>query len=556
MKKIALIIALLTTFSSALSIDEISYNLQNSLQNKLSLSNPNAPLVKQIYKASKNNPVWIINKTKMSELIQALKNPMYNYKNKAFDQKAIKKLLYYLDNNAISSQKKALVYARLDLLLTNSYIRLIRFITQGDVDWQLVQKKLQALKEDEDISAIWQTNIKPMPKSKYIIDSILNNQVISYLDSLIPMRDRYKKLVDMLIKYRKMDKFLKIAYSKRILKLGDRDSRIINIKKRLQITGDYPKHIKPNNKFDIALQKAALTYQKRYLLKPTGNIDTTMIYYLNQPLAKNIQSIITNLDKTKLYPSSFEDEYVEVNIPDFNLRYYKNHHMIDKMGVVVGRIDRPTPIFSNSIKYIVLNPTWTIPDNLVKRDLIHVFRENPNYLLEHNIHVFRGKKEIKITPDMLEEYEYSDEKIPYRFVQFPGDDNALGRVKFMFPNKYAVYLHDTDNKTLLTHRYKIYSSGCMRVDKPFRLLDQLLTYANKRYSSEDIENIIATNKPKIIRLKKHIPIHILYFTVYQENGLAYFKNDIYMYDKIIQESIKGRSKPTFSMSKNRFITTD
>ena len=556
MKKIALIIALFVTFASALSIDDISYNLQDSLQNKLSLSNPNASLIKQIYKASKNKPVWVTNKAKMSELIQALKNPMYNYKNKAFDQKAIKKLLYYLDNNAISSQKKALVYARLDLLLTNSYIRLIRFITQSDVDWQLVQKKLQALKEDEDISAVWEMHIKPMPKSKYIINSILNNQVISYLDSLIPMRDRYKKLVDLLVKYRKMDKFPKIAYSKRVLKLGDRDSRIINIKKRLQITGDYPKHIKPNSKFDVALQKAALTYQKRYLLKQTGDIDTTMIYYLNQPLAKNIQSIITNLDKTKLYPSSFENEYVEVNIPDFNLRYYKNHNMIDKMGVVVGRIDRPTPIFSNSIKYIVLNPTWTIPDNLVKRDLIHVFRENPNYLLEHNIHVFRGKKEIEITPDMIEEYEHSDEKIPYRFVQFPGDDNALGRVKFMFPNKYAVYLHDTDNKTLLTHRYKIYSSGCMRVDKPFRLLDLLLLHATKRYTHQEIQDIIATDKPKIIRLKKHIPIHILYFTVYQENGLAYFKNDIYMYDKIIQESIKGRSKSTFSMPKNRFITTD
>jgi murein L,D-transpeptidase YcbB/YkuD len=556
LKKIFIIFILLFSYTFALSIEDISANLQTSLQTKLSDSNPNTTLIKQIYKASKNKPVWVTNKTKMSELIQALKNPMYNYKNKAFDQKAIKKLLYYLDNNTISASKKAKVYARLDLLLTNSYIRLIRFITQSDVDWALVQKKLHALKEDEDISAVWEMKIKPMPKSKYIISSILNNNVIPYLNSLIPMKEKYKELVDLLVKYRKMDKFPKIAYSKRVLKLGDRDSRIVNIKKRLQITGDYPKNIKPNSKFDSTLQKAALTYQKRYLLKPTGMIDTTMIYYLNQPLTKNIQSIITNLDKTKLYPKEFENEYVEVNIPDFNLRYYKNHTMIDKMGVVVGRIDRPTPIFSNSIKYIVLNPTWTIPDNLVKKDLIHVFRENPNYLLEHNIHVFRGKKEIEITPDMLDEYEHSDEKIPYRFVQFPGDDNALGRVKFMFPNKYAVYLHDTDNKTLLTHRYKIYSSGCMRVDKPFELLDLLLVYAKKRYTHDDIQNIIATDKPTIIRLKKHIPIHIVYFTVYQENGLAYFKNDIYMYDKIIQESIKGRSKPTFDMPKNRFITSD
>ena len=541
----------------ALSIEDISLHLQNSLETKLKESNQNTPIIKQIYKSFENKPIWVQDSTKMSNLIQALKNPMYNYKNKAFDQKAIKKLLYYLDNNNISQQKKALVYARLDLLLTNSYIRLIRFITEGDVDWDLVQKKLKELKESDDISAVWEMHPKHIPSTKSIIYSIKKQKVTPYLNSLLPMQDRYKKLVNLLIKYRQMDKFPKIPYTNKVLKLGDRDSRIVTIKKRLQISGDYPKNVKLTNKFDTLLQQAALTYQKRYLLKPTGMIDKTMTYYLNQPAKKNIQSIITNLDKTKLYPKKFEDEYIEVNIPDFNLRYYKNGNMITKMGVVVGRIDRPTPIFSSSIKYMVLNPTWTIPDNLIKRDLIHVFRENPNYLQEHNIHVFRGKKEIEdITPDMLDPYEHSEEKVPFRFVQYPGDDNALGRVKFMFPNKYAVYLHDTDNKSLLSRRYKIYSSGCMRVDKPFELLDILLSHAKKHYDRYDIEEIIATNKPTIIRLKKYVPIHIVYFTVYEEDGLAYFKNDIYMYDKIIQESIKGRSKPTFYMPKNRFITTD
>jgi murein L,D-transpeptidase YcbB/YkuD len=281
-----------------------------------------------------------------------------------------------------------------------------------------------------------------------------------------------------------------------------------------------------------------------------------MTYYLNQPVQKNIKSIITNLDKTKLYPKQFENEYIEVNIPDFNLRYYRDNKLITKMGVVVGRVDRPTPLFESSIKYMVVNPTWTIPDNLIKRDLIHVFHNNPNYLIDNNIHVFKGNKEVNITSDILLPYEHSKEKVPYRFVQYSGDNNALGRVKFMFPNRYAVYLHDTDNKSLLTRRYKIYSSGCMRVDKPFELLYILLKYAKKNYDRYDIENIIATNKPTTIRLKKYIPIHILYFTVYEEDGLAYFKNDIYMYDKIIQESTIGKSKPTFHMPKNRFITTN
>jgi murein L,D-transpeptidase YcbB/YkuD len=155
---------------------------------------------------------------------------------------------------------------------------------------------------------------------------------------------------------------------------------------------------------------------------------------------------------------------------------------------------------------------------------------------------------------MLEPYMNSNKRVPYRFVQYPGDNNALGRIKFMFPNKYAVYLHDTDNKTLLTRRYKLYSSGCMRVDKPFELMDILLENAKKSYSRSDIEDIIATNKPKTIRLRKAVPVHMIYFTVYEEDGLAYFKHDVYMFDKIIEESVTGRKKSTFTLPKNRMIS--
>jgi len=556
LKKIFIIFIFIAKYTLfATTIDDISLHLKNSLDNKLK-KNSNTPIIRKIYKNFNEKPIWVQDSTKMSSLIQSLKNPIYNYKNKAFDQKNIKKLLYYLDNNNISEEKKAMVYARLDLLLTNSYIRLIKFISIGDIDWKLVQKKLRSLKNTNDISAIWEMKIKNMPKTSHIISSIKTGDIKPYLNSLIPMEKRYRQLVNLLIRYRKMEKFPKISYTNRVLKLGDRDNRIISIKRRLQITGDYPKNRKIDNKFDDLLQKATLTYQKRYLLKTTGTIDKTMTYYLNQPVQKNIKSIITNLDKTKLYPKQFENEYIEVNIPDFNLRYYRDNKLITKMGVVVGRVDRPTPLFESSIKYMVVNPTWTIPDNLIKRDLIHVFHNNPNYLIDNNIHVFKGNKEVNITSDILLPYEHSKEKVPYRFVQYSGDNNALGRVKFMFPNRYAVYLHDTDNKSLLTRRYKIYSSGCMRVDKPFELLYILLKYAKKNYDRYDIENIIATNKPTTIRLKKYIPIHILYFTVYEEDGLAYFKNDIYMYDKIIQESTIGKSKPTFHMPKNRFITTN
>lgn len=540
--------------AQALSLENIAVNIQTSLD--AHLKGQNKPIVQNIYAEAEYKPLWvdIENEEKASQLIQALNDPLFNYKNKAFDQKSIRRLFFLLDNNQIDQNKKAAVYARLDLMLTNSMVRLVRFIVQGDVEWSLVQEKLAALEQSDDIKSRWEMSPKEFPDQEELISAIVNGNIPDYLTSLIPMEERYRKLIKLLKNYRLMDKFPKIKYSNKPLKMGDSSSRVKEIKKRLQISGDYPKNASIDRKFDETLRGAVITYQKRYLLKVNGIVDKTMTYYLNQPAKNNIQAIITNLDKTKLYPTQFEEEYVEVNIPDFNLRYYRDEKKIMKKGVVVGRIDRPTPLFSNTIRYMVLNPTWTIPDNLIKRDLIHVLRENPMYLEENNIHVFTGKKEIEITQEMLDPYEKSDKRVPYRFVQFPGENNALGRVKFMFPNKYAVYLHDTDNKSLLSRRYKIYSSGCMRLEKPFDLVDTLLEHSKKRYTQSKIDEILESNEPTTISLKKPIPVHIVYFTVYEEDRLAYFKNDIYLYDKIIEESVEGNKKSTFKIPEKRMIS--
>jgi murein L,D-transpeptidase YcbB/YkuD len=535
-------------------MDNISKHIQKGLKTRI--KGQNKSIIQNIYDRTGNKPLWIGTKNteKTSQLIQALTDPLFNYKNRSFDQKSIKLLFFQLDNGEISQKKQAAAYAKLDLVLTSSMVRLVRFIVQGDVDWNMVQEKMMTLEQSEDIVARWEMSPKPFPKQADLISAIEDGDIHEYLTSLLPMEKRYRKLIKLLKNYRMMDKFPKIKYSKKSLKLGDRSSRIKEIKKRLQISGDYPQKARIDNKFDQTLKNAVITYQKRYLLKVTGMVDRTTTYYLNQPAKNNIQAIITNLDKTKLYPKAFEDEHIEVNVPDFNLRYYKEHKMIMKKGIVVGRIDRPTPIFSDAIRYMVLNPTWTITDNLVKRDLIPVLRENPMYMEENNIHAFRGKKEVEVTQEMLDPYEKSDKKVPYRFVQFPGDNNALGRVKFMFPNKYHVYLHDTDNKSLLERRYKIYSSGCMRLEQPFELVSLLLEHVKKSYSQSQIDKILESNKPTTIGLRSTVPIHMIYFTVYEEDGLAYFKNDIYLYDKIIEESVVGNKKATFSVPKKRMIS--
>jgi murein L,D-transpeptidase YcbB/YkuD len=199
---------------------------------------------------------------------------------------------------------------------------------------------------------------------------------------------------------------------------------------------------------------------------------------------------------------------------------------------------------------MVLNPTWTITNNLVRRDLIPVLRTNPGYLEAHNIHVFAGGKEVPLDFARLAKAEHGG-AIPYRFVQFPSDKNALGRVKFMFPNKYSVYLHDTDNHSLFKYRYRVFSSGCMRVSKPFDFMNILLRHAKGSYTESKIKQIFATNKPTTIRLSRAIPVHVLYNTAYREDGKDYFLYDIYMYDQMIYESSAGHTKSTFTVPKKR-----
>jgi murein L,D-transpeptidase YcbB/YkuD len=464
-------------------------------------------------------------------------------------RKNIKQLLFMLEDTHIANNKKEAIYARLDIMLTNSFVTLLRFVVQGDVDWSLLQEKMSKLKQSDDIASKWEIKPKKFPNIDSVYRSIRDGSITSYLNTLLPLESRYRRLIEMLRAYRTMAKFPKVTYTNEIFKLGDSNKKIIDIKKRLQISGDLPQSATIDSRFDNELQKAVITYQKRYNLKVDGRVDKVMSYYLNFPAKKNIQQIIVNLDKCKLYPKRFESEYIEVNIPDFNLRYYRDNRRVFKIGVVVGRMDRPTPIFSDRLTYVVLNPTWTIPDNLIKRDLIHTFRDNSNYLIENNIHVFRGQDRVEVTSEELEEYEGSSQRVPYRFVQYPGDNNALGRIKFMFPNKYAVYIHDTDNKSLLERRYKIYSSGCIRVDKPFELLSLIMPNLQK----ERVDSILDTLEPTTLKLSTSIPVHILYFTVYQEDGLSYFKNDIYLYDQMIWESSKGHKKSTFTLPQKRFI---
>jgi murein L,D-transpeptidase YcbB/YkuD len=529
MRKIFLILIAAFSFSYA----NVSGNIINSI------STPYSNLISNIYALNGNKYLWINNPTRLQKAVNALSNGYFNYKNKPLNRAKITQLLYALDAGSLDEYNKA----KLDILVTDAYIKLLKFIRVGDVNWSLVKQKMNSLRDSHDIRATWEMGLKGMPSAKTILSYIQSGRINSLLAGSIGLKDRYKSFIDILQYYRKIPEFKKVPFGK-IIKYGSRDKRIYQIKRRLKILGDFPRNASITRKFDKNLAYAITKFRKRFNLRAGNYIDNKLIGYINLPKSYYISKIIVNLDKTKLYQSRFENLYVEVNVPEFRMRLYKNGTEHFSSDAIVGRLDRPTPIFNDKLEYVVVNPTWTIPENLVKRDLIPALKNDPTVLETAHIKAYQGGKEVTPNLEKLFTYEHSKRSLPYQFVQKPGEDNALGQVKFMFPNKYAVYLHDTPHKGLFNHRYRYNSSGCMRINDPKGFYNTLSPYLKV---NRDIDSAIASNKTIRVNLKRKIPVHIVYFTLEFENGSPKFLYDAYMYDKIIEESTAGNVKNYFEV---------
>ena len=538
MRRLLLLLAMLISSIHGTQLDDKLRYIVNNQPELLSTFTNEQQIIRQLYKKNANRPLWIGHAKNLNGLREALQNPYFNYKYKDFYQSQIEQYVYLLhDNMNLNENSEEL--SELDILLTRAYLKLVKFIVKGDIDWNMVQSKIVGLKEAKDITANWEMVHKTLPSTPKLFAAITNQNINAFLHSLTALPEQHRELVDSLQFYRSLHNVQRIKYAKD-LRLGDQYPYITDVKERLMLAGDLRNRNNTSDIFDEELKSAIYSYKDRFKLTQNGLIDKILVYYLNKPMHHLVEKIVVNLDKLKVFPDKFPNEYIRVNIPDFRMNYFKNGHSILDMRAVVGRPERPTPLFSSYMTYLELNPNWNIPENLVRRDLIVALHEHPNYLEEHNIHVFYGwkkKGEMKnFKPEML--FPYADKSkghIPYRFVQFPGDDNALGRIKFMFPNKYSVYLHDTDNKSLFQYRYRVYSSGCMRLEKPFELLEVL----KSRISSRDLKQINkyrSTLKNKVINFKKKLPVHTTYFSVFKRNGLTYFRKDIYEYDRFIQES--------------------
>lgn len=251
---------------------------------------------------------------------------------------------------------------------------------------------------------------------------------------------------------------------------------------------------------------------------------------------KTNNKVRLNLERTKIMPDISGSTYVLINVPEYEFRLFENGAKSMQFAVVVGKPTWQTPIFSSTMKYIVLNPAWNVPDSIARREIIPAIIKNPSYLKSHNM-VVRRDYDIDSTPvdpksvdwKKYLSTEYKNKNLPYKIIEKSSDANALGTVKFMFPNRFSVYMHDTQSKSLFTRSKRAFSHGCVRLSKP----QQLLKHISNNYTNTSYEKVKEKAKTANIGLKQHIPVYIEYLTAYvDEGGNLKMSSDVYGYDAI------------------------
>jgi len=314
------------------------------------------------------------------------------------------------------------------------------------------------------------------------------------------------------------------------LKLGDDNTAVSQIRERLMRLGDLSYHDVDEKYFDTSLEHAVTQFQWRHGLKPTGVINQATLHALNVSPAQRYQELLSSMHEWAKLSEDEGSHYIHINVPNFKLHFIKHGEEILNMNIISGRATRPTPALYSKIKTIVFNPSWNVPKTILREDVIPGMQKNPNYLKEHHdIKVYANwdKTAPEIDPLTIDWKNANLKNFTYRLTAPPGDQNPLGRVKFIFDNKEDIYMHDTPQKELFSNMQRAYSSGCIRLEHPLQLVEYF--YAdNQDLNDELVNQYLSTTETKYIQLKNPIPIYVTYITAFvDQQGHVHFREDIY-----------------------------
>ncbi len=377
---------------------------------------------------------------------------------------------------------------------------------------------------------------------EFVVDAIRGNRLRVAIEAVRPAHWMYQRGREVLRAYREIAARggWPALPPGETLKPGMTDARIPALRRRLVASGDLRDGGLDARSFDPPLEAAVRNFQERHRLAADGVVGAATLAELNVPVESRIGQIRVNLERGRHVLHEIGDgDLVVVDIAGFELRYLHDRKTVWTSRVQVGQAYRQTPIFKASIEHIVLNPAWTVPPGILQKDVLPAVRRDPGYLARRGLEVFdlSGRR---VDASSVDWSRYSGSSVPYLFRQSPGADNALGRVKIMFPNQHLVYLHDTPSRALFARDDRAFSSGCIRVERPLELVERLL--GDPAWTVATLQSAIDAGQTHTIRPARPVPVLLIYWTVDEDDqGRVVFKRDVYGRDAPLAAALAGRS---------------
>jgi L,D-transpeptidase YcbB len=351
------------------------------------------------------------------------------------------------------------------------------------------------------------------------------------IESLHPRDAQYSRLQKALKAYRELEKadsFPPVSTTMN-LKPGDSHNDITIVRKKLELTEKIKGQETSSTLYDERLTEAVKHFQERHGLEPDGIVDDQTAAFLNVPIKQKAELIALNLERLRWRPhlKGDKDEIV-INVPEYMLRVYRNNNEKMSMRVILGAEYTPTPVFHDTLKYIVFSPTWMVPGSIFEKEFLPKLREDPLHFDTERFRFYRDGVEID---PMLEPWMDKELDVKrYSVIENPGDANSLGNVKFIMPNDFSVYLHDTPADKLFKREQRALSHGCIRLERPVDFALYLLR-GQKEWNEKKIKEAMRSPDPLKVDLEETYPVYILYRTVWvDDEGLVHFRKDIYGHD--------------------------
>ncbi|MDX5593714.1 L,D-transpeptidase family protein [Pseudovibrio sp. SPO723] len=370
------------------------------------------------------------------------------------------------------------------------------------------------------------------------------SSISALLHALQPQDPSYALLQKELKRYRDLAKTKKLVRvpSGPTLRAGDADSRVETIKQRLAQEGYYTGSLATQDRqYDGDVVEAVKAFQRANGLAADGVVGRNTLAVMNTSIDDRVRQIEANLERLRWYDYQASGRFVDVNIASQMLRIVENGRTVHSTRVVVGKPKYKTPIFSHRISYAEVNPTWTIPRSIALKTYLPRLQKDPVAVMRQGIRVFHGNREID--PRSIIWSTVQPRFFNFTLQQRPGANNALGGVKYMFPNRHAIYLHDTPSKHLFSRSSRALSHGCIRVEDPFAFGEKL--FSKDGWTQDRFAQLRQrTQDPQRINLSQKVPVHLRYFTAFiGEDGKVQFRHDIYGHDKGLIKALSAQNYP-------------